>query len=63
MRKTIFLTDPVKLATIREAQERYRLGRTSVVKLAQEHGAIRRFGRSLRIDVELLDSVLNREGA
>lgn len=41
------------------AMERYKLGRTALMQLAESENAIRRFGRSVRIDIEVLDKAIN----
>lgn len=49
-----------KFCTVNEGMERYRLGRNHLMQLAEEHRAVRRFGRSVRIDARLLDEVFDR---
>lgn len=44
-----------KLGTIDEAVARYRIGRCSVRKLAEEIGAVVRIGRSYRVNFTIMD--------
>ena len=46
-------------STVQQARERYKLSHTMLMKIATESGAIRRFGRSVRIDIETLDNAVN----
>lgn len=55
MNKAKYSDRVVKLATVPQAMERYKLGRNSIMVLAENNEAIRRFGRSVRIDVEQQD--------
>lgn len=50
-----------KLATVLEAQERYRMSRASLIQLAEKANAIRRFGRMIRIDAGLLDKFIDEQ--
>lgn len=59
MQKSTFNELLTKLATVQQARERYKLSRNSLMKIATEAGAIRRFGRSVRIDIETLDKAVN----
>ena len=48
-----------KLITIEEAKVRYQMSRNSVVRIAEENGALKRFSpRFLRIDVDVLDNAI-----
>lgn len=58
MNKAIYEKDVVKLGTVEEAQERYRLGRNKLMEIAENEGAVRRFGRSVRIDISVLDRAI-----
>lgn len=51
-----------KLATVKQAMDRYKICRNSLMDFATEHGAVVRFGRSVRIDCQKLDSCLEYEG-
>lgn len=59
MQKSNFNETVTKLATVQQARERYKLSRTMLMKIATESGAIRRFGRSVRIDIETLDKAVS----
>ncbi len=58
MNRAIYEKRAVKLGTVKEAQERYRLGRSKLMEIAENEGAVRRFGRSVRIDVSVLDRAI-----
>lgn len=60
MNKASYTNKIVKLATVPQAMERYKLGRNSIMILAENNEAIRRFGRSVRIDVEVLDKAIEQ---
>lgn len=51
-------SDVVKLATVNEARQRYRLSRGMVTKIASENNALRKIGNCVRIDVSVLDEAL-----
>lgn len=59
MNKSKYQRNITKLATINEARERYRLGRNSIMKIAEENDAVRRFGRAVRIDIQIMDKAVN----
>lgn len=59
MNKPSYTNRVIKLATVPQAVERYKLGRTALMQLAESENAVRRFGRSVRIDVEVLDAAIN----
>ncbi len=58
MNRAIYEKGAVKLGTVKEAQERYRLGRNKLLEIAENENAIRRFGRSVRIDISVLDRAI-----
>ena len=58
MNKSNFSNDITKLATVPQAKERYKLGRTKLMQIAEDNNAVRRFGRSVRIDIEVLDKAI-----
>ncbi len=58
MNRAIYEKSAVKLGTVKEAQERYRLGRSKLMEIAENEGAVRRFGRSVRVDVSVLDRAI-----
>jgi hypothetical protein len=47
-----------KLATVNEARERYRLSRNLLMEVAEINNAVRRFGRAVRIDIEVMDRAI-----
>lgn len=47
-----------KLSTIPQAIDRYKISRGTLMKYAEECGAIVRFGKSVRIDIEKFDKNL-----
>ncbi len=59
MRKNNFSNEISKLATVPQAQERYKVSRRTVMNFAEQYNAVVRFGKSVRIDCERLDKVLN----
>lgn len=58
MNKASYTNDITKLATIKQAKERYKLSRNILVKLAEENNAVHKFGRAVRIDVSVLDKAI-----
>lgn len=58
MHKSNFSNELTKLATVPQAVERYKLSRNTLVKFAEDNGAIRRFGRAVRIDIQILDKAI-----
>lgn len=58
MNKATYKNNITKLATIKEAQERYRVGRDTLLNLAEDNFAVRRFGRLVRIDIGILDKAI-----
>lgn len=55
MNRAKYTTPVTKLATVNEARERYRLGRNSLMKIAENNNAVRRFGKNVRIDISIMD--------
>lgn len=55
-------SEPTEYMTQKEAQERYRLSRVSVMKYAKEAGAVRKIGKSTRINVKVMDSFIESGG-
>ena len=51
-------TNVMKLLTIDEAKERYKVGRGLLTQIAKENNALLKIGRCVRIDAEKLDSAL-----
>ena len=48
------------LITVEMARARYNLGRSSIIKIGEETGAIVRIGRSLRINAGVLDKAFTK---
>ncbi|SEL89552.1 hypothetical protein SAMN04487770_12023 [Butyrivibrio sp. ob235] len=61
MRKAEFSNDIQKLATKLQARERYKLSMGTIMKIAEQANAVRRFGRSVRIDIEVLDRAIEEK--
>lgn len=59
MNKPKYSNDVVKLATVEQARERYKLSRNLLIKIAEDNGAVRRFGRAVRIDIPIMDAAIN----
>lgn len=60
MHKSTFSDEIIKLATVPQAMERYKLSRGTLMKIAENENVIRRFGRSVRIDIEVLDKAIEQ---
>ena len=60
MYKSNFSNEVIKLDTIPQAMERYKISRGTLMKIADNENAIRRFGRSVRIDIEVLDRAIEQ---
>ena len=60
MYKSNFSNEVIKLATIPQAMERYKISRGTLMKIADNENAIRRFGRSVRIDIEVLGRAIEQ---
>lgn len=63
MNKNNFSNDLSKLATIKQATERYKVSRLTLMKYAEQYNAVIRFGRSVRIDIEKFDKALAAGGS
>lgn len=60
MQKASYSNEKIgRLATISQAKERYKLGRAKIMEVAQQSDAIRRFGRAVRIDIEVMDKAID----
>lgn len=55
---TIKKKEDVKLITYKEACERYSLGLSTIQKYARESGALRKIGKSARVNVSVMDAFL-----
>lgn len=62
MRKGNYSKEIVKLATVDEAMTRYKLSRSSVMRYATKANAVRKIGRSVRIDVDVMDQYIKESG-
>lgn len=60
MYKSNFSNEVIKLAIVPQAMERYKISRGTLMKIADSENAIRRFGRSVRIDVKVLDRAIEQ---
>lgn len=58
MKKSQFTNTIYRFSTVPQGMEYYKLSRVSLMKLAEEAGAIQRFGRSVRIDITKIDNHL-----
>ena len=58
MKQPQYSDNVVKLATIEMAKERYKLSRGLLLQIAEENNAVRRIGRTVRVDCEKLDKAL-----
>lgn len=58
MKQAQYSNNLTKLATVKQAVERYKLGKTKLMEVAEDNNAIRRFGRAVRIDVEVMDKAI-----
>lgn len=59
MNKSNFSNNVTKLATVPQAVERYKLSRNTLMRIAESENAVRRFGRSVRIDIPAMDKAIN----
>lgn len=60
MQKNNFSTELSKLATVPQAMDRYKISRMTLMKYAEQSGAIVRFGRSVRINIDKFDEGLEQ---
>lgn len=58
MKKSNFNDIITKLATVEQAKERYKLSRNKLIEIAKNENAVRRFGKAVRIDVNVLDKAI-----
>ena len=59
MNKSNFSNNVTKLATVPQAVERYKLSRNTLMRIADDENAVRRFGRAVRIDIQIMDKAIN----
>lgn len=60
MQKNNFSTELSKLATVPQAMDRYKVSRMTLMKYAERSGAVVRFGRSVRINIDKFDEGLEQ---
>lgn len=60
MNKAKYSSDITKLATVEQAKDRYKLSRNALVKIAEDAKALKKIGRSVRIDVGILDAYIDK---
>lgn len=63
MNNNHFSDDLSKLATVKQARDRYKVSRLTLMKYAEKYDAVVRFGRSVRIDIEKFDAGISKEGS
>lgn len=51
----------LNLATVKEAMKRYRVSRTTLMKIAKESKALRKIGKSVRIDIDVMDQYIKKD--
>ena len=61
MHKANFSTEITKLATMYMVTERYKLGKNTIFRLADEAHAVVKIGRSVRYDVAKLDRLIEEK--
>lgn len=61
MQKNKFSDEISKLATVKQATERYKVSRLTLMKYARKYNAVVRFGKSVRINVEKFDAGIEGE--
>ena len=59
MNKAKFSNNVTKLATVPQAVDRYKLSRNTLMRIAEDNNAVRRFGRAVRIDIPTMDSAIS----
>ena len=58
MNKASYSNSISKLATVEQAKDRYKLSRNLLMQIAENENAVRRFGRSVRIDIPVMDKAI-----
>jgi len=61
MQKNGFSTELSKLATVPQAVDRYKISRLTLMKYADLSGAVVRFGRSVRINIDKMDAYVDTQ--
>lgn len=59
MNKASYSNNISKLATVNQAKERYKLSRNLLMQIAEDNGAVRRIGRTVRIDIPEMDKAIS----
>ena len=61
MHKAHYSSEITKLATMGMVSERYKLGKNTILQLADEAHAVIKIGRSVRYDVAKLDKLIEQK--
>lgn len=61
MQDNSFSLEISKLATVSQAVERYKISRKTLMKHANKIGAVVRFGRSVRINIDKMDKYVDEQ--
>ena len=61
MQKNNFSNDISKLATVPQSIDRYKISRLTLMKYAEKCGAVVRFGKSVRINIEKMDAFVDQQ--
>lgn len=61
MKNHSFSTELSKLSTVPQAEERYKISRKTLMKHASEIGAVVRFGKSVRINIDKMDAYVDAQ--
>ena len=49
-----------KLMTVEQAKQRYKLSRATLMRIAEDAGAVRRIGRIVRLEAEIMDETIDK---
>ena len=52
------ITEKTKYITFEQGTERYSLGRTTLMKIAKENGALCKIGKSSRLKLDKMDEIM-----
>lgn len=63
MNNNNFSDDLSKLATVKQAIDRYKVSRLTLMKYAEMYDAVIRFGKSVRIDIEKFDAGISNNNS
>ena len=61
MQNNSFSAEISKLATVPQASDRYKISRKTLMKYAENAGAVVRFGKSVRINIEKMDALVDQQ--